>query len=100
MDFSIDETRPGAPGSEPRAAIVLACDSRLFFGPHLAAAGALPLIVTTGLMAPEAYTLEAGIERWFMGSSARDVREAAAEAYDHYQHCGLKGARCLFASTD
>ncbi len=56
----------------PRAAIVLACTSKLFFQEHLRVSGAQPLVLTTQLMAPEAYTLDAAVRAWFSGE-----REAA-----------------------
>ncbi len=54
------------------------------------------LVLTTGFMAPEAYTLEAALRRFFGGGTAADVREAAAGAYASYQKCGLGAARRLF----
>lgn len=77
---------------KPRS-IVLACASLQYFGPHLQRAGSPPLLLTTGLMAPEAYTLTAALEAHVRGT---DVREAAAQAYHKYQRCGLKAARRLF----
>lgn len=79
-------------GKKPRS-IVLACASLQYFGEHLRRAGSPPLLLTTGLMAPEAYTFTAAIEAHVRGT---DVREAAARAYDKHQKCGIKGARRLF----
>jgi hypothetical protein len=79
----------------PRS-IVLACVSRRYFAEHLRRAGSEPLLWTSGLMAPEAYTLTAAIEAWVRTSDPAAVREAAAQAYDKYQKCGIKAARRLF----
>lgn len=79
-------------GKRPRS-IVLACASRQYFGPYLARAGSEPLLMTNGLMAPEAYTLTAAIDAFVRNG---DVREAAAKAYHKHQNCGLKAARRLF----
>jgi hypothetical protein len=70
-------------------------DSRnnLYFEPLLTRAGSKPLLLTTGLIAPEAYTLGAAIEAYVRGG---DVHEAAAQAYARHQTCGIKGARRLF----
>ena len=76
----------------PRS-IVLACISRRYFAPYLARAGSPPLLLTNGLMAPEAYTLTAAIEAFVKKT---DVADAAARAYDNHQKCGLKAARKLF----
>lgn len=95
MDFSLSS--PAAEkGAAPRGAIVLACASKAFFGEHLRQAGAGPLLLTTGLMAPEAYTLDAALRAFFEEGSPEAVREAAAAAYDRYQNCGLAAARRLF----
>jgi len=81
-----------------RDAIILACASKQFFGEPLRASGAYPLLWTTGLMAPEAYTLKSALDGWINHQSHEQVRERAALAYDQYQKCGLRGARRLFAS--
>ena len=79
--------------TKPPRSIVLACASQQFFASYLRAAGSKPLLLTTGLMAPEAYTLTAAIEAFVTNG---DVREAAARAYDRFQKCGIKAARRLF----
>ncbi|HVR37620.1 MAG TPA: hypothetical protein VMU84_00880, partial [Thermoanaerobaculia bacterium] len=95
MEFTV---APRATRSaKPPRSIVLACASRQYFEPLLRAAGSKPLLLTTGLMAPEAYTLTAAIEAWVTSGDEAQVREAAARAYDRHQHCGLRGARRLFA---
>jgi hypothetical protein len=81
-----------------REAIILACASKQYFAEPLRAAGAYPLLWTTGLMAPEAYTLKSALDGWIEGESNEQVRERAAAAYDKYQRCGLRGARRLFAT--
>ncbi len=91
MEFDVSP-RVGNAKSKPRS-IVLACASLQYFGAHLRRAGSQPLLLTTGLMAPEAYTLTAAIDAHVRG---RDVREAAAQAYNKYQKCGLNAARRLF----
>lgn len=98
MDFRLGGTRPPAPESPPRAAAVLACASRPYFAERLDTLGAHPLLLTTGLMAPEAYTLDALVRSWASGASPAETREAAATAYDRYQKCGRNAARRLFWS--
>lgn len=92
MEFSSNARLTPAAGAHPRS-IVLACASRPYFEPLLVRAGSKPLLLTTGLMAPEAYTLGAAIAAYVRGG---DVREAAAAAYHAHQSCGIKGARRLF----
>ncbi len=96
MDFSLDMPAPSTEGAPPRGAIVLACMSLTFFHDHLEAAGAHSLLLTTGLMAPEAYTLDAAIRAWVTTGTTDAVIEGAAGAYNKYQHCGMGGARRLF----
>jgi hypothetical protein len=68
------------------------------FAEGLRTAGATPLVWTTGLMAPEAYTLKSALDGWILGESADEIRERAASAYDRYQHCGIKEARRLLVT--
>ena len=76
--------------------IILACLSERLFDYHIKRSGAYPLIWTTGLMAPEAYTLSAAIEGYLEGESDEDIHLRAAEAYHKYQDCGLEPAKKLF----
>lgn len=84
------------PEAKPRGAVVLACASEMFFGDPLRGTGAFPLVMTTGLMAPEAYTLDAIIKAASRGERPTNVRKAAAQAYQQYQKCGIKAAERLF----
>ncbi len=94
MDFELplDSLQGDSTG---KRAIVLACLSKQYFGQHLAAIKAFPVLWTTGLMAPEAYTLEAAIVSWGEGKSPESIRTHAATAYDHYQKCGFRAAQRL-----
>lgn len=97
MDFQL-EARFTGPSTNQREAIILACISKRYFAEHLRATGARPLLWTTGLMAPEAYTLKAALEGWLMHEAPAAVRERAAAAYDKYQKCGINGARRLLVT--
>ena len=81
-----------------RDAIMLACASKQYFSEPLRASGAYPLLWTTGLMAPEAYTLKSALDGWIDRETNEQVRERAAITYDQYQKCGIRGARRLFAT--
>lgn len=97
MDFQIPKI--GGRVREPvRAAIVLACASKPYFAPYLKETGAAPLLWTTGLMAPEAYTLKAALDGWLLNEDAETIRGRAALAYDRYQHCGINAAQRLFVT--
>ena len=97
MDFQLPRY-PQQKDKTPRQAIVLACASKQFFGEALRAGGAYPLLWTTNLMAPEAYTLKSALDGWIAGENREQIRDRAADAYDKYQKCGGRAARRLFAT--
>lgn len=76
--------------------IVLACKSKPYFESRLNAVGSHSLVLTTGLMAPEAYTLNASINAWVMGQDDNQIRKAAAAAYVKYQKINLSAGYRLF----
>lgn len=97
MDFQLARF-PQQKNLGRRDAVVLACASKQFFGDAVRASGAYPLIWTTGLMAPEAYTLKSALDGWIAGENNDQIRDRAAGAYDKYQKCGLRAAHRLLAS--
>ncbi len=97
MDLSFD-SYPKQKGTKKRDAIILCCYSKEYFTQAVKAAGAHPLLWTTGLMAPEAYTLKAALDGWLLNETGQQIRERAAQAYEKYQHCGIRGARGLFTT--
>jgi hypothetical protein len=99
MDFSLASSPAARAKAPPRSSIVLACASQAYFSPHLARGGSHPLLLTTNLMAPEAYTLDAAVTSFAKGESPAAVVEAAASAYSKYQKCSMKAARGLFTGT-
>jgi hypothetical protein len=98
MDFQISPIA-GARGTKPRRTIILACASKAFFSPYIRQTGAEPLLWTTGLMAPEAYTLKAALNGWIANEDDEAIRHRAAVAYDKYQKCGARAALKLFSTT-
>lgn len=97
MEFDLNKSYP-AQDQRVRETIILACISKRYFASPLRHTGASPLLWTTGLMAPEAYTLKAALAGWVARESSEAIQERAARAYDHYQHCGINGARRLLVS--
>jgi hypothetical protein len=97
MDFSINQQFLKA-NDKKREAIILACMSKKYFQEHLKPTGASPLLWSTGLMSPEAYTLKAAFDGWMKKESSAHIRERAAAAYHQYQKCGIKGARNLLVT--
>lgn len=97
MDFRLERYQYAA-DNRRRDAVIIACASKSYFATALRWTGAKPLLWTTGLMAPEAYVLEAAIAGWAINESDQQIRRRAAEAYDKYQHCGARAAMRLFAT--
>ncbi|MHC4715231.1 MAG: hypothetical protein ACYTAN_18505 [Planctomycetota bacterium] len=83
-----DEPTPAADAAA-RGVIALTRNSRARFLEPIRAAGVDTALLTIGLIGPAAYTLDAGAQ-------AAEIREAAAQAYNKYQKCGIQMARGLF----
>ncbi len=81
-----------------RDVIILACFSKSYFSTYLKACKANPLVWSTGLMSPEAYTLKWALDGWMENEDNGRVVQRAREAYNHYQHCGIRGASNLLVS--
>lgn len=97
MDFKFN-SYPQRRDDRQRRSIVLACASKSYFSSALEQSGATPLLWTTNLMAPEAYVLSAAIDGWIKKETDEQIRLRAADAYNKYQHCGVRAARALFAT--
>ena len=97
MEFDVDVSKANI-DSQKRPSITLACYSKEYFTPYFQKCNTNPLVWTNGLMAPEAYTLLAGIEGWLQNETNTQIKERAAQAYNQYQKCGIRGARNLFST--
>ena len=97
MDFAMESKFEGKEGNQ-REAIILACSSKAYFGPDLKPTGAQPILWTTGLMAPEAYTLKDALDGWMTGEAPTQIRDRAAAAYAKYQKISMKAALRLFSA--
>lgn len=97
MDFTL-ENYPSSVDKIKREVVILACASKNYFYKYIKKTGAYPLIWTTNLMCPEAYTLDAIIDSWTINDPAEKTREKAAQTYNQYQKSGIKGARNLLVT--
>ncbi|THU32553.1 hypothetical protein FAM09_27410 [Niastella caeni] len=97
MDFSLNQRFQNT-DSLTRDAIILACKSKKYFTPLLAPTKANPLVWTTGLMCPEAYTLHDALTSYIKNEPVESIRSNAARAYARYQKCGEKAARNLLVA--
>ncbi|SEB36661.1 hypothetical protein SAMN04489761_0180 [Tenacibaculum sp. MAR_2009_124] len=99
MEFNMNISYREIGKKKNKEAIILACFSKDYFSSEIKRAGAIPLLWTTHLMAPEAYTLKSAIDGWILNETGEQIKERAARVYNKYQKCGIRGARNLF-STD
>ena len=97
MEFELDETFQSK-DSKVRDVIVLACFSQGYFDQYLSKTKANPLVWSTGLMSPEAYTLKWALDGWVKNETNEQIRERAVQAYNKYQKCGIRGARRLLVT--
>jgi hypothetical protein len=97
MDFSLPILEGNKDGRR-RDCIILACLSKNYFAPHLQKAGANPLLWTSGLMGPEAYTLHDALTGYVNKESVESIRMKAAQAYAKYTKCSVKAARNLLVT--
>ncbi len=97
MDFQLTETFENK-DNKKRDVIILACYSKKFFAPHLQAANINPLVWTTGLMSPEAYTIHDAINGYIKNETNEAIRNRAAAAYSRYQKCSEKAAKNLLVT--
>jgi len=98
MDVAAPSIRRKTNAAHPDHAIILACKSRDYFLAPLHRTHCTPLLTTTGLMAPEAYTLDAAIRGWANGDAPEIIRKKASAAYARYQKISEASAHKLFSS--
>jgi len=96
MDFQLTESYNT--DNKKRDVIILACYSKNYFSAHLKNANVNPLVWTTGLMAPEAYTIHDAITGYLNKESNESIRSRAALAYSKHQKCSKKAARNLLVT--
>jgi len=97
MDFQLSGNYSNT-DNKKRDVIILACYSKRYFSPHLKDANVNPLLWTTNLMCPEAYTLHDALTGYVNGEGNEDIRERAAAAYAQYQKCSIKAAKGLLVT--
>jgi hypothetical protein len=94
MDFSLSD-KYIAIDNKKREAMIFACISKKYFAAHLQNTGATPVVWTSGLCSPEAYSLSAALESRINEDPIQNAATKAAAAYHQYQKCGLKAAQKL-----
>ncbi|NUO54754.1 MAG: hypothetical protein HOV80_38425 [Polyangiaceae bacterium] len=84
----------------PIDSFVLACDSNGYFKVPLEERGSRPLLLTSALMAPEGYVLEAVVEGLTRNESRTLIRKRTVAAYAKWQNITEKTAGPIFAKLD
>jgi hypothetical protein len=97
MEFGLNEKFVNKDG-KTRDVFILSCVSKRFFAQYLIYTKANPVIWSTGLMAPEAYTLHDALEGYVKNESPESIRTRAARAYAKYQKCSEKAAKNLLVT--
>jgi hypothetical protein len=97
MDFKLENSFQNKTEIH-KDAIVLACISKKYFAPFLNSCKANPLVWSTGLMSPEAYTLHDALSGYINQESTNKITEKAAMAYSKYQKCSLSAAKKLLVN--
>ena len=98
MDFQLSDNYQNTDNIK-RDVIILACYSKKYFTPHLKAANVNPLVWTTGLMCPEAYTIHDAITGYLKKQTNSQISARAALAYSKYQRCSENFARNLLVTN-
>lgn len=94
LDFPLDLQLPHNNGKR-KDMMLLCCVSSQCFKPWLEKTGANPLLWTTQVMCPEAYTCKAALDGWLHGEPATRIHERAAREYSRYQKCSVRAAKVL-----
>ncbi len=98
MDFQLSDSYQNTDNIK-RDIIILACYSKKYFAPHLKSSNVNPLIWTTGLMCPEAYTIHDAITGYLKKENNSQIRTRAALAYSKYQKCSEGAAKNLLVTN-
>ena len=97
MDFQLENTFVNT-DNKLRDVMILACYSKHFFSPLLQKAHVQPLLWSTGLMSPEAYTIHAALSAYLNKQPQEQMRSDVAKAYSNYQKCSYNAAYRLLTT--
>ena len=98
MDFDLASYPFPDTTHEEKDVIILACASKYYFSDVIKPYQVYPLLWTTALCAPEAYTLEASLEAWLDQRNTGVILDDAAGAYARFQKCSIKAAKRIFTT--
>jgi len=95
MDFQLTDSYKNEDKIQ-RDVIILACYSKHYFSEQMKKYNVNPIIWTSGLMCPEAYTIHDALAGYVKAESNENIRTKAVLAYSKFQKCSEKAARNLF----
>lgn len=97
MDFTLPIPQKGKRNVD---CIVLCCKSEVYFKKRIEAIGCQPVLLTTQLMYPGSFLLEASAEVWLDKKNRTEIRESAGAAYATNQKISKKSAVGIFSKLD
>ncbi len=97
MDFDLPKPEKSSKQAKTPDCIVLCCKSEQFFKARLIDAGGRPVLLTTQLMYPGAFILDAAADNWLAGSKPAKIKESAGAAYAENQKLSKKAGLGVFA---
>ncbi|MDI9365367.1 MAG: hypothetical protein QM541_10480 [Flavobacterium sp.] len=98
MDFRLNQNFVNV-DRRKRDVVILACKSKKYFSSYIQQAKANPLLWTSDLMCPEAYTIHDLLEVYTKSpTDVEKMNNVAAQAYSKYQKCGLRASKNLLVS--
>jgi hypothetical protein len=96
MDFDLPAAKPKEKKRQVHA-MVLCCKSEEYFAERLKAVSAKPMLLTTQLMYPGSFLVDAAVRQWLQAAAPADIRDAAASAYAENQKITKKSALGIFS---
>ncbi len=83
----------------PQQAMAICCLSNSYFYERLILQGVQPILLTSSLMCPEAYSLHDALQSWIKRESNEKIRMAAVNAYARYQKIPVSSAQNIFSKS-
>ncbi len=97
MDFDLPKPQPATTQRRQTDCAVLCCRSQSYFDPRIKALGGRPILLTTQLMYPGSFLVDAIAEKWTAGAPVTEIRKSAATAYALNQKISTNAALKIFA---
>lgn len=97
MDFRLPKpTKPLRQAKHPDC-IVLCCKSESYFKSRITAAGGRPILLTTQLMYPGSFLVDAVVDTWQKRTNLNEIRASAGASYARNQKISRRAGTGVFA---